>query len=106
MEKHNQEPLYSISVASHLTGISPRVLRNYEEARLIRPYRTEGKTRLFSGQDVEKIKLIYYLQKEKEVNLSGIKIIFHILSTLSPAFNNGESDQELLEKIKNVAPDI
>jgi len=106
MEHKKEEPLYSISVASNLTGISPRVLRSYEEAHLITPYRTRGNTRLFSSKDIQKINLIVYLQKEKEVNLSGIKAIFHILAEMSSFCEDMEKDKELIDQLKSLAPDI
>lgn len=80
MNKHNQEPLYSISIVSRLTGLSPRILRSYEEAGLIEPYRSRGNTRIYSNADLKKIRLICYLQREKEVNLSGIRVIFEIMT--------------------------
>ena len=46
--------LYSISVTSELTGVNPQMLRAYEQKGLLTPYRTQGGTRRYSGQDVAK----------------------------------------------------
>ncbi len=113
MKYQQKEPLFSISVTAKITGISPRVLRSYEEAELLSPYRTEGNTRLYSQGDVQRIRVIYYLHKEREVNLPGIKII---LGLLSPHFHEDASSDEpvvknkaaddLIHKIREVAPDL
>jgi hypothetical protein len=47
--------LFSISVASELTGVNPQMLRVYEQKGLLAPHRTEGGTRRYSGQDLERI---------------------------------------------------
>ncbi len=80
MEHSNKDPVFSISVAARLVGTSIRVLRYYEEMGLITPYRTDGNTRLYSDHNIKRLKLVYLLQKEKEVNLSGIKIILDIIA--------------------------
>jgi|GEM_PF-1420198 len=107
----DKEPLFSISVVSRITGISPRVLRSYEEADLIRPYRTEGQTRLYSERDLQKLRMIYYLHKEKEVNLSGIKVILDVVSDRLKEAGTGDPKGEgpksdVLLKIKEIAPEL
>ena len=47
--------LFSISVASELTGIDPQMLRFYEQKGLIEPHRTEGGTRRYSQQEIDRI---------------------------------------------------
>ena len=80
MKQRDQEPLYSISVAARLIGVSPRILRSYEEAELITPHRTSGQTRFYSNIDIKKLYLISYLHQEESVNLSGIKVILAIMA--------------------------
>ena len=98
-----KEPLFSISVAARLLGITPRILRSYEEAELLSPYRTEGKTRLYSEQDLRKVHLIHYLHKEKEINLYVNKIIFEIISHMP---KETVKDHDLLNLIKKTAPEL
>ena len=55
MEDRQLDPdhaLYGISVAAELTGVNPQMLRAYETKGLIRPYRTDGGTRRYSGRDL------------------------------------------------------
>ena len=68
-------PLYRISVVAEMLSLHPQTLRLYERKGLIRPSRTTGRTRLYSAEDVEEIRLILRLGRELGVNLAGIEII-------------------------------
>ena len=58
-----------------MLAIHPQTLRLYEKKGLIRPSRTTGRTRVYSAEDVEEIRLILRLGRELGVNLAGIEII-------------------------------
>lgn len=66
------EAVYSISVTSELTGVNPQMLRTYEQKGLLTPYRTEGGTRRYSGNDVDRISEITTLLAAG-LNLAGIE---------------------------------
>jgi len=68
---------YPISVASKLTGVPEHKLRAFESAELIGPDRTEGGTRLFSDDELEKIRRIAELA-DKGVNYAGIREILEM----------------------------
>ncbi|WP_067428901.1 MerR family transcriptional regulator [Nocardioides jensenii] len=68
--------LYGISVASELTGVNPQMLRAYEAKGLVQPYRTEGGTRRYSGNDIERIERIATLLAFG-LNLVGVE---HVLA--------------------------
>ena len=68
-------PLYRISVVAEMLELHPQTLRLYEKKGLIRPSRTTGRTRVYSAEDVEEIRLILRLGRELGVNLAGIEII-------------------------------
>ena len=68
---------YPISVASKLTGVPEHKLRAFETAELIGPDRTEGGTRLFSDEELEKIRRIAELA-DKGVNYAGIREILEL----------------------------
>jgi MerR family transcriptional regulator/heat shock protein HspR len=67
-------PRYVISVAARLAGATPHTLRAYEEAGLIRPARTDGRIRMYSDEDVERLRHIHSIA-ERGVNYAGIKVI-------------------------------
>lgn len=71
----SHQAVYSISVTSELTGVNPQMLRIYEQKGLLTPYRTEGGTRRYSGDDVDRITEITALLAAG-LNLAGIE---HVL---------------------------
>lgn len=66
-------PCYMISVAADLVGMHPQTLRIYEQRGLVRPQRTAGNTRLYSDEDVERLRLIQRLTTELGLNLAGVE---------------------------------
>ena len=68
-------PLYMIGVVAEMLKLHPQTLRMYERKGLIRPSRTEGKTRMYSPEDVEEIARVTRLTRDLGVNLAGIEII-------------------------------
>ncbi len=67
--------LFMISVVSEMLGIHPQTLRLYEREGFIKPKRSEGNTRLYSEDDVEKLEMILRLTRELGVNLAGVEVI-------------------------------
>ncbi len=76
MEK--ERPLYLISTVAKMLNIHPQTLRLYEREGLIKPARTEGNTRLYSQEDIERLKTILTLTRELGVNLAGVEIILRL----------------------------
>ena len=73
-----RRPVYVISVAASLTGCHPRTLRIYEEEGLLEPVRTETNIRLYSDEDVYKVRVIRYLTQRRSVNLAGVKLLLQM----------------------------
>ncbi len=69
--------LFSISVTSELTEVNPQMLRVYEQKGLVAPYRTQGGTRRYSGQDLDRIREITTLLAVG-LNLAGIEHVLHL----------------------------
>lgn len=67
--------LFMISVVSEMLGIHPQTLRLYEREGFIKPKRSDGNTRLYSEEDVEKLEMILRLTRELGVNLAGVEVI-------------------------------
>ncbi len=72
------EPVYLISIVSSMLNIHPQTLRQYEREGLITPSRTEGRIRLYSQRDIDRMKLILRLTRELGVNIAGIDIILRL----------------------------
>ncbi|MEE9181627.1 MAG: helix-turn-helix transcriptional regulator [candidate division NC10 bacterium] len=73
-----KRPYYMISVVAEMFDVHPQTLRTYEREGLIRPTRTEGNTRLYSQEDLERIELILRLTNELRVNLAGVEVILNM----------------------------
>jgi len=72
------EPVYLISVVAKILDIHPQTLRQYERENLVTPSRTNGRIRLYSQRDIDRIKLILRLTRELGVNLAGVDIILRL----------------------------
>lgn len=72
------EPVYLISIVAKVLDIHPQTLRQYERENLITPSRSNGRIRLYSQRDIDKIKLILRLTRELGVNLAGVDIILRL----------------------------
>jgi MerR family transcriptional regulator, heat shock protein HspR len=71
-------PRYMISVAAELVGMHPQTLRMYEARGLMRPSRTPGGTRLYSENDLERLRLIHRLTTELGLNLAGVEHVLRL----------------------------
>jgi MerR family transcriptional regulator, heat shock protein HspR len=71
-------PVYVISVAASLAGCHPRTLRIYEDEGLVDPVRTETNIRLYSDDDLRRVRVIRYLTQVRGVNLAGVKLLLQL----------------------------
>src|SRR6266849_6915141 len=69
---------YMISAAAEMYDIHPQTLRLYERERLLKPSRTEGNTRLYTDEDLQRLEFILSLARDLGVNISGIAIILQM----------------------------
>jgi MerR family transcriptional regulator/heat shock protein HspR len=76
------EPVYLISVVAKVLTIHPQTLRQYEREGLITPSRTDGKMRLYSQRDIDRIKMILRLTRDLGVNLAGVDVILQLKEQL------------------------
>jgi MerR family transcriptional regulator/heat shock protein HspR len=70
--------VYMISVAAELAGMHPQTLRIYESRGLITPKRSPKNTRLYSQEDVERLRRIQELTSELGMNLAGVERVFEL----------------------------
>ena len=76
--KQSDKASFMISVVADRYGIHPQTLRLYEREGLLKPSRTEGNTRLYSQQDLERLETILSLTRDLGVNLAGVEIILNM----------------------------
>src|SRR5918992_5865604 len=72
------QDFYFISTAARLLGMHPQTLRKYERLGLIQPTRTVGSMRLYSREELEKLRLIKRLVDELGINLAGVQRLLSI----------------------------
>jgi MerR family transcriptional regulator/heat shock protein HspR len=72
------DDLYFISMAARLLDMHPQTLRKYERLGLVRPTRTVGSMRLYSREELERLRLIKHLVDEAGVNLAGVQRLLSI----------------------------
>jgi MerR family transcriptional regulator/heat shock protein HspR len=70
--------LIFISVAARMLGMHPQTLRKYERLGLIQPSRTIGSMRLYSREELERVKLIKRLVGDGGINLAGVQRLLSI----------------------------
>ncbi|MFQ5693467.1 MAG: heat shock protein transcriptional repressor HspR [Nitrospinota bacterium] len=76
------EELFTIRVVAEMLNVHQQTLRLYEREGLITPHRTPGNTRMYSRQDVERLRTILNLTREMGVNLAGVQVILNLLERL------------------------
>ena len=81
-ELHNDEPCYVISVAARLVGMHQQTLRYYERAGLVAPSRSSGRRRMYSPQDIDRVREIQRMISDLGVNLAGVDMIFRMRQRL------------------------
>jgi len=69
---------YMISVVAEMYEIHPQTLRMYEREGLLRPSRSEGNTRLYTDEDLERLEFILNLARDLGVNIAGIAIVLQM----------------------------
>ncbi|AAC06883.1 heat shock protein transcriptional repressor HspR [Aquifex aeolicus] len=69
---------YTIGVVAKMYNIHPQTLRLYEREGLLKPSRSEGNTRLYTDEDLERLEFILFLTRELGVNLAGVDIILNL----------------------------
>jgi MerR family transcriptional regulator/heat shock protein HspR len=96
-------PRYMISVAAEIVGMHPQTLRIYEQKGLLRPKRTAGNTRLYSDEDVARLRLIQQLTTEIGLNLAGVERVLHLEDELNRMRRRlDRMEREMRETIEQV----
>jgi MerR family transcriptional regulator/heat shock protein HspR len=96
--------LFMISVVSEMLGIHPQTLRLYEREGFIKPKRSEGNTRLYSEEDVEKLEMILRLTRELGVNLAGVEVILSMREKMEQM--QREMEDSILQLREELAREI
>lgn len=104
------QDLFFISVAAQMLGLHPQTLRKYERLGLIQPTRTVGSMRLYSRDELERLRLIRHLVDEVGVNLAGVQRLLsvqEVMQRIRPlmdehALEIAETRQQLLDEFRRL----
>jgi MerR family transcriptional regulator/heat shock protein HspR len=78
MRKGKSKGSYMISSVAEQYAIHPQTLRLYEREGLLKPSRSDGNTRLYTDDDLERLEVILHLTRELGVNLAGVEVILNM----------------------------
>src|SRR3954470_4308029 len=104
------QDLYLISMAAERLGMHPQTLRKYERLGLIQPSRTIGSMRLYSRQEIERLRVIKHLVDELGINLAGVQrllSIAEVMQRIQPlmdegALSTGAGRRQLLSEMRRL----
>src|SRR5687768_17002839 len=109
-----EQELFFISVAAEMLDMHPQTLRKYERLGLIQPSRTVGSMRLYSRQELERLRLIKHLVDELGINLAGVQRLLDIAAIVQrirplmdeSALNTGATRRQLLAEMRRLSEAI
>ena len=96
MAKSKSKAAYMISSVAEQYAIHPQTLRLYEREGLLKPSRSEGNTRLYTDDDLERLEVILHLTRDLGVNLAGVEIILNMREKM------GEMQSQIQEFISTL----
>src|SRR6187455_784884 len=76
------DELIFISTAARMLGMHPQTLRKYERLGLVRPARTIGSMRLYSREEIERLRFIKRLVDDSGVNLAGVQQLLSVAEAM------------------------
>jgi MerR family transcriptional regulator, heat shock protein HspR len=102
--------VFFISVAAQMLGMHPQTLRKYERLGLVQPSRTIGSMRLYSKEELERLRMIKYLVDELGINLAGVQRLLSIAEVMQrirplmdeTALNTGSGRRQLLSEMRRL----
>ena len=103
-----QHDLYFISMAARLLDMHPQTLRKYERLGLVRPTRTIGSIRVYTQEELERLRLIKHLVDEVGVNLAGVQRLIEIaeaVQRLRPLIKDsrGDARRRIASEVQHIA---
>jgi MerR family transcriptional regulator/heat shock protein HspR len=104
------QDLFLISTAAEMLDLHPQTLRKYERLGLIQPSRTVGSMRLYSREELERLRVIKHLVDELGINLAGVQRLLSIAEVMhriqplmdETALSTGAGRRQLLSEIRRL----
>ena len=93
------KPRYVISIAARMIGIEAHTLRYYERLGLVQPERSSGNIRLYSEEDIDRLRYIKALMSDCGVNLAGVEVVLKLMQRMKDMQQQLEAMERKVEKI-------
>jgi MerR family transcriptional regulator, heat shock protein HspR len=100
MTTKGRKAAYMISAVAEQYQIHPQTLRLYEREGLLKPSRSEGNTRLYTDDDLERLEVILKLTRDLGVNLAGVEIILNMREKM------GEMQKQIEQFVSSLNDEI
>jgi MerR family transcriptional regulator/heat shock protein HspR len=94
------KPRYVISVATSMVGIKAHTLRYYERLGLVQPERSSGNIRLYSEEDIDRLRYIKALMSDCGVNLAGVEVALRLMQRMK---DMEQQLEEMERKVRKIA---
>ena len=82
-KRESKKAAFMISAVAEQYQLHPQTLRLYEREGLLKPSRSDGNTRLYTAEDLERLEVILKLTRDLGVNLAGVEIILNMREKMS-----------------------
>ena len=99
MPDWESKPRYVISVAARMVGIEAHTLRYYERLGLVQPERSSGNIRLYSEEDIERLRHVKALMSDCGVNLAGVEVALRLMQRMKEMQQQLEEMQKRISKV-------
>lgn len=100
MDIRDSEPCYVISVVARMLGVHAQTLRYYERAGLVEPSRSKGRVRLYSNQDIERLRQVRTLMNELGINLAGVEVILRLNRRIEALEKKLEDTEREIDRLR------
>jgi len=105
--KKKGKAAYMISAVAETYSIHPQTLRLYEREGLLKPSRSDGNTRLYTQEDLERLELILNLTRDLGVNLAGVEVVLNMRKRMEDMQREMQQFIEYIEReIANRSPEL
>ena len=100
MMDQESKPRYVISIAARMIGIEAHTLRYYERLGLVQPKRSSGNIRLYSEEDIDRLRYVKALMSDCGVNLAGVEVVLRLMQRMK---DMQQQLEEMEKKVKKIA---
>lgn len=104
-----REAVFIISVAARLVDMHPSTLRKYERCGLLEPCRMSGRLRLYSPEDIERLRQIKTLVEDRGINLAGVEMALELaerVKNLRRLADTEANDDKLRGRLQAIADEM